>query len=62
MEVNVFKHIPNDRERYLAFIETHTELALNLSPEEIAQYLVISHQRLLEILCEMIIAPKIPPQ
>jgi len=59
---HAFKHLANERERYLTFIETHPDLALNLSPEEIAQYLVISHQRLLELLCEMIFVPKTPQQ
>lgn len=52
--VNPYKNIASAQERYEAFIRTQPDLAFRLSTEEIATYLRISHEKLLQILCEML--------
>jgi hypothetical protein len=51
---NPYKNIASAQERYEAFIHTQPDLAFRLSTEEIAAYLRISHEKLLQILCGLL--------
>ena len=52
--VNPYKGIVSAKERYEGFIFAQPELAFRLSTEEIAAYLRIPHEQLLQILCELL--------
>lgn len=49
---NPYKRIEDPKERYEKFIQAQPEVAFELSTENIATYLQIPHELLLQVLCE----------
>ncbi len=52
--LNPYRNIPNPKDRYEAFIYTQPDLGFRLSTQDIGAYLQIPHEKLLQILCEML--------